>query len=127
MKIIDKDNPKLASKKQESRPMLPNGVSDFHDLVTHRNANEEAYLFVDKSLFIRDFLNAGDKVTLITRPRRFGKTLTLSMLQHFFAPEVSGEKTKGLFDGLKISQHYGKTRAISRNFSHTQRSQRENL
>ncbi len=105
MKTIDKHNPKLASKKQGSRPSLPDGVSNFHELVTHRNPRGDAYLFVDKSLFIRDFLNAADKVALITRPRRFGKTLTLSMLQHFLAAEVNGQSTKGLFDGLKISRY----------------------
>ena len=86
-------------------PMLPSGIDNFHDLITHRNDQGDGYLFVDKSLFIKDFLNAGDKITLITRPRRFGKTLTLSMLQHFLAAEVSGKVTKGLFDGLHVSQY----------------------
>ena len=84
---------------------MPSGIDNFYDLITHRNEEGNGYLFVDKSLFIRDFLNAGDKITLITRPRRFGKTLTLSMLQHFLAAEVSGKSTKGLFDGLNISQY----------------------
>ena len=86
-------------------PMLPSGVSNFHKLITHRNERGDAYLFVDKSLFIRDFLNAGDEITLITRPRRFGKTLTLSMLEHFLAPAVNGQSTKGLFEGLQISKY----------------------
>ena len=88
-----------------NKPMLPNGIDNFYDLITHRNEEGNSYLFVDKSLFIREWLNAGDKITLITRPRRFGKTLTLSMLQHFLAAEVSGKSTKGLFDGLHISQY----------------------
>src|SRR5690348_4901705 len=72
--------------------------------------------FVDKSLFIQEMLD--DKVTevsVITRPRRFGKTFNLSMLHHFLAPEVNGESTQGLFEGLKIAelgepymQHHGK-------------------
>ena len=86
-------------------PMMPNGIDNFHKLITHRNEEKSSYLFVDKSLFIREWLNAGDDITLITRPRRFGKTLTLSMLQHFLAKEVNGRSTKGLFDGLNISQY----------------------
>ena len=86
-------------------PMLPSGIDNFHKLITHRNKEGNAYLFVDKSLFIRDFLNVGDDITLITRPRRFGKTLTLSMLEHFLAPEVDGQSTKGLFEGLQISKY----------------------
>ena len=92
---------KLAIKKA----MMPSGIDNFHNLITHRNEEGTPYLFVDKSLFIREFLNAGDKITLITRPRRFGKTLTLSMLQHFLASQVSGQSTKGLFDGLNINQY----------------------
>ena len=105
MKTTAKNNTKPLSISKEYTPMLPSGVSNFHKLITHRNENGDGYLFVDKSLFIRDFLNAGDEITLITRPRRFGKTLMLSMLQHFLAAEVSGKGTKGLFDGLNISQY----------------------
>ncbi len=86
-------------------PMMPCGIDNYHELITHRNTEDSAYLFVDKTLFIKKFLDAGDKITLITRPRRFGKTLTLSMIQHFLASEVNGRQTKGLFDGLKISQY----------------------
>ena len=85
--------------------MLPSGVDNFHKLVTYRNSEGHPYLFVDKTLFIKAFIDAGDGISLITRPRRFGKTLALSMLQHFLAKEVSGKPTKGLFDGLKISEH----------------------
>ena len=60
--------------------------------------------FVDKTLLIRDVIDdAMTTVTVITRPRRFGKTLNLSMLQYFFAAEAYGRKTQGLFDGLKIA------------------------
>ena len=82
--------------------MMPNGIDNFHKLITHRNKEGQAYLFVDKSLFISEWLNAGDDITLITRPRRFGKTLTLSMLQHFLASEVNGKSTKGLFDRARL-------------------------
>lgn len=60
--------------------------------------------FVDKNLFIREVFQDPAKVILITRPRRFGKTFNLSMLQHFFAPVVGGLKTEGAFKELKIAQ-----------------------
>ena len=75
------------------------GNDDFGDI---RRNN---FVFVDKTGFIQEILaRRGEKVTLITRPRRFGKTLNLSMLQHFFAESVHGEPTRPLFDGLKITQ-----------------------
>ncbi len=78
---------------------LPLGYDNFRELVDNKLD------FIDKSLFIKELLdNHGIKVTLILRPRRFGKTLNLSMLRHFFAKEVIGESTEGLFDGLKIMQ-----------------------
>lgn len=61
----------------------------------------ENYYFVDKTLFIKDLLDNRAKVTLITRPRRFGKTLTLSMTKEFF--DVN-QKDPNLFDDLKIMQ-----------------------
>src|SRR5271156_253731 len=61
--------------------------------------------FVDKSLFIKElFDNQEVTVPVIVRPRRFGKTLNLSMLRHFLAAEVNGLKTQGIFDNLKIAQ-----------------------
>ena len=60
--------------------VMPNGIDNFHKLITTRNNRGNPFLFVDKTMFIDKFLEAGDEVTLITRPRRFGKTLTLSML-----------------------------------------------
>jgi hypothetical protein len=79
-------------------PKWPIGVSDFGELL------REGHTFVDKSLLARDVVQDGAKVTLITRPRRFGKTLNLSMLQHFFADEVLGRPTRGLFDRLAVAQ-----------------------
>src|SRR5262245_54838045 len=59
---------------------------------------------VDKTLLIREILEDWAQVIVITRPRRFGKTLNLSMLQHFFAAQVSGMyQTQGLFDRFKIA------------------------
>jgi hypothetical protein len=57
---------------------LPVGVSDFKDIVT------DNYYYVDKTLFIKEILDKGDKILLIPRPRRFGKTLNLSMLKYFY-------------------------------------------
>lgn len=54
------------------------GVSDFKELI------EGNYYFVDKSLIIKEFMDSGAKAILTLRPRRFGKTLNLSMLRYFF-------------------------------------------
>ena len=51
---------------------------------------ENHYFFVDKSHFIKDWWENGDEITLITRPRRFGKTLNMSMLDCFFIIGSSG-------------------------------------
>ncbi len=84
---------------------LPIGISNFRTLIEYRNPlTQEGYLYVDKSLLIKAIIGDGSQVVVLTRPRRFGKTLNLSMLHHFFATEVEGQPTKGLFDGLKISK-----------------------
>ncbi len=58
------------------------------------------YFYIDKTRFIREWWESGDSVTLITRPRRFGKTLNLSMLEQFFSVDY---KDRGeLFEGLDI-------------------------
>ena len=60
--------------------------------------------FVDKTLFIKEILdNKNIEVSVITRPRRFGKTFNLSTLHHFLASEVNQLETEGLFDGLRIA------------------------
>lgn len=63
----------------------------------------ENCLLVDKTLMIKEFIE-GKKVSLIVRPRRFGKTLNLSMLQYFLSAEVAGKSTAGLFDNFAIAQ-----------------------
>lgn len=78
---------------------FPVGISDYRQLVAGN------YLYVDKSLGIRDILN-GSAVSIICRPRRFGKTLFMSMLQHFFAENVIGESTQGLFNPSLLNQKY---------------------
>lgn len=88
---------------------LPVGVSDFKDVITGD------YYYVDKSLFIKEIMDKGDKILLIPRPRRFGKTLNLSMLKYFYdcCPETGTKEAKGkgpansyktLFDSLAISK-----------------------
>ena len=61
---------------------------------------EQGYFMVDKTAFIREWWKEGDTVTLITRPRRFGKTLNLSMLEAFFSVKHAGRAD--LFEGLDI-------------------------
>ena len=78
------------------RPM-PVGIEDFKDLVTGN------YYFIDKTRFIQELIDTQGKVTLITRPRRFGKTLSLSMLQYFFTLE-NAEENRQLFAGLDIER-----------------------
>ena len=76
--------------------LMPVGVDDFKDL-------RERYYFVDKTRFIRELIDGHSKVTLITRPRRFGKTLTMSMLYYFFTNENAGENRK-LFEDCTIAK-----------------------
>lgn len=57
---------------------LPVGIEDFAEIRRH------GYYYVDKTQLIEQVLNRRNKVSLFTRPRRFGKTLNMSMLQHFF-------------------------------------------
>ena len=64
-----------------------------------RKLREENYYFVDKTLMIKDFLNRGSEVTLVTRPRRFGKTINMSMLSEFF--DITKD-SKEIFKGTKI-------------------------
>lgn len=78
---------------------LPVGVDDFKDLISNN------YYYVDKTLFIKDLLDLKGKVNLFTRPRRFGKTLGLSMVRYFFentGNEESNAECGSLFDGMKI-------------------------
>lgn len=72
------------------------GVSDFKALRIKDN------YFIDKSLYIKDIIDNQSSVVLITRPRRFGKTLNMSMLRYYF--DCTKQNTKELFKGLKIMQ-----------------------
>lgn len=83
------------------------GVASFRELITREDGItvDSNGLFVDKTLFIKEFVDSSAKVLLITRPRRWGKTLALSMLQHFLSKEVEGLPTKELFNDLKIATY----------------------
>ena len=70
------------------------GIQDFSKII------ENNYFYIDKTSFIKEWWNNGDDTTLITRPRRFGKTMNLSMLETFFSTEYAGRKD--LFEGLSI-------------------------
>lgn len=74
---------------------LPIGIENFEEI------RRDNYYYVDKTKLIEQVLNKGSKVTLFTRPRRFGKSMNMSMLQHFF--EVGTDRA--LFDGLSISEN----------------------
>lgn len=64
------------------------------------SVRESGYFYIDKTHFIREWWESGDSVTLITRPRRFGKTLNISMLEKFFSVKYAGRSD--LFEGLSI-------------------------
>ena len=75
---------------------LPIGIDDFNEIRT------KGYYYVDKTGLIKELLDKKGKVNLFTRPRRFGKTLNLSMLRYFFEKNNECESNAYLFDGLKI-------------------------
>ncbi|MBO5071021.1 MAG: AAA family ATPase [Roseburia sp.] len=73
------------------------GIQKYNELI------EKNYFYVDKTSFIKDWWENGDSVTLITRPRRFGKTLTMSMAECFFSTKYAGRSD--LFEGCAIWQN----------------------
>ena len=76
---------------------IPVGISDFDEI------RKNGYYYIDKSGLVEELLSrAATKVTLITRPRRFGKTLGMSMLESFFDIRRDSKK---LFEGLEITKH----------------------
>lgn len=72
------------------------GIQNFGDLI------QKNYFYIDKTPFIKEWWDSGDSVTLITRPRRFGKTLNMSMVEQFFSVDYAGRGD--LFEGLSIWQ-----------------------
>jgi len=84
---------------------LPIGISNFKELIV------ENYYYVDKTEFVSEILDTSPKIILLPRPRRFGKTLNLSMLNYFFSVENSN---KTLFDGLNISKNQSAMKHFNR-------------
>lgn len=81
------------------KKVIPIGIDNFKEIITGR------YYYVDKTLLIKELLDLTVKVNLFTRPRRFGKTLNLSMLQAFFentGDEEENQKRRELFKHLQI-------------------------
>ena len=70
------------------------GIQDFAEL------RENHFFYIDKTSFIKEWWDCGDSVTLITRPRRFGKTINMSMIEEFFSVNYAGRGD--LFEGLSI-------------------------
>ena len=70
------------------------GIQDFSVLIQNQ------YFYIDKTSFIKEWWESGDSVTLINRPRRFGKTLNVSMTEQFFSVDYAGRGN--LFEGLSI-------------------------
>lgn len=75
------------------------GIQDYSELI------EKNYFYIDKTLFIKEWWESGDSTTLITRPRRFGKTLNMSMVEQFFSEKYAGRSD--LFENQKIWQEEG--------------------
>ena len=80
-----------------NQKLLPIGQDDFRRI---RESEKESY-YVDKTLLIKDFLDYSNPVTLITRPRRFGKTLNMTMIRDFF--DVAAD-SRAIFQGLAIME-----------------------
>ena len=78
----------------ERKKKLPIGIEDFEEII------EQDFYYADKTGFIKELLDNWCKVNLFTRPRRFGKSLNMSMLKHFF--EIGSNKD--VFEGLEISK-----------------------
>ena len=92
-KLIGKEVEEMRDKKP-----LPIGIDDFKTII------EEDYYYADKTKMIESLLDDGAGVTLFTRPRRFGKTLNMSMLNYFFNLKNKEENRK-LFENLYISKN----------------------
>lgn len=75
------------------------GCQDFETI------RKNHYFYVDKTHFLKEWWEGGDSVTLIARPRRFGKTLTMSMAEAFFSVRYEGRED--LFAGLRVWEEEG--------------------
>ena len=97
----------------------PTGTDDFKSFMQEKK--QHGGMFVDKSLLIKELINSTDKATLITRPRRWGKSLNLSMFKYFFMPEIAEDgfekdsrvkENLALFSELNINKQFLDTREI---------------
>ena len=73
---------------------LPIGIENFEEMI------KSGYYYVDKTLFLKELIDKKGEINLFTRPRRFGKSLALSMVQYFF--EKCEKDNTYLFNGLNI-------------------------
>ncbi len=80
-----------------TKKIIPVGIDSFEDII------DGNYYYVDKTGFAKDIIDKSAKVTLITRPRRFGKTINMLMLKSFF--EISQDSKRSFFEQLSIGQH----------------------
>lgn len=70
------------------------GIQNYSEVI------ENNYFYIDKTAFIKEWWESGDSVTMIIRPRRFGKTLNMSMTEQFFSVDYAGRSD--LFEGMRI-------------------------
>lgn len=94
--MVNKKNSFKQAASVADRVSMPIGVSSFEEI------RGNGTYYVDKTEIVKDLINSKVNVTLFTRPRRFGKTLTMSMLKSFF--DITGD-SRALFDGLEISEN----------------------
>ena len=72
------------------------GIQSFEEI------RKDDFFYIDKTSLIKEWWESGDSVTLITRPRRFGKTLNMSMIEQFFSVDYAGRGD--IFEGLSVWQ-----------------------
>ncbi|MDD3151402.1 MAG: AAA family ATPase, partial [Bacteroidales bacterium] len=77
---------------------IPIGISNFAEVIG------EDYYYIDKSDLCREIIEELDKIAVLPRPRRFGKTLNISMLRCFFEKKKDGTSRRDLFKGLSIER-----------------------
>ena len=92
------------------------GHQNFEKLITKNN------FYIDKTMFIKEWWENNDDVTLITRPRRFGKTLNLSMVEHFFSVEYTQRSLLTAHPGLPDRPRSPEDSGADADFLHTRRS-----
>ena len=106
---------------------IPIGISDFKTVI------EDNFLFIDKTMLIKEFWESNGQTILLPRPRRFGKTLNMSMIKYFFSNEENKDANKSLFTNLEIEKHedimrlQGKYPVIYISFKDEKHSSFENL